>query len=87
MFGKTFESQRSFISWVLYFLGSWCLLYPILVTPLIADDFLNPVLQYSITGGGYWESVVFGWDSAFNGASMRLSGNIVGALLNNLWID
>jgi hypothetical protein len=63
------------------------LLYPILVTPLIADDFINPFLQYSITGGGYWKSVVFGWDSAFNGASMRLSGNVVGALINNLWID
>ncbi len=75
------------LSWVLYFLSSWCLLYPVLVTPLVADDFLNPFSQYSITGGGYWKSVVFGWDAAFNGASMRLSGNVVGAWVNNFWLD
>jgi hypothetical protein len=63
------------------------LLYPILVTPLVADDFLNPFSQYPSTGGGYWKSVVFGWDAAFNGASMRLSGNVVGAWLNNFWLD
>lgn len=74
-------------SWVLYLLSSWCLLYPILVTPLVADDFLNPFSQYSNTGGGYWKSVAFGWNTAFNGASMRLSGNVVGAWLNNFWLD
>lgn len=79
--------KPSIISWALYFIGSWSLLYPILVTPLVADDFLNPFLQYSSTGGGYWDSVVFGWDAAFNGASMRLAGNVAGALLINLWID
>lgn len=87
MIEKCFGCKPSIISWALYFIVSWCLLYPILVTPIVADDFLNPFLQYSITGGGYWESVVFGWDSAFNGASMRLVGNVAGAFLNNLWID
>lgn len=75
------------VRWALFFLSSWCLLYPILVTPLVADDFLNPFLQYSTTQGGYWDSIVFGWDAAFNGASMRLSGNVIGALINNLWLD
>ena len=75
------------VSWALYFLSSWCLLYPILVTPLVADDFLNPFLQYSSTRGGYWKSIAFGWDAAFNGASMRLSGNVIGAWINNLWLD
>ena len=84
---KCFKKLLPIVSWSLYFIGSWCLLYPILVTPLIADDFLNPFLQFSITGGGYWESVVFGWDSAFNGASMRLTGNVTSAFLHNLWID
>jgi hypothetical protein len=75
------------VQWVLYFVCSWCLLYPILVTPLVADDFLNPFFQYTNTQGGYWNSIVFGWDTAFNGASMRLAGNVVSALLNNLWLD
>lgn len=75
------------VRWVLYFVGSWCLLYPILVTPLVADDFLNPFFQYTNTQGGYWNSIVFGWDTAFNGASMRLAGNVISALINNLWLD
>ena len=87
LIGRYFGIKPSIISWALYFIGSWSLLYPILVTPLVADDFLNPFLQYSSTGGGYWDSVVFGWDAAFNGASMRLSGNVIGAWVNNLWLD
>ena len=63
------------------------MLYPILVTPLVADDFLNPFFQYSNTQGGYWNSILFGWDTAFNGASMRLAGNVSSAVLNNLWLD
>jgi hypothetical protein len=85
--GKSPIRLNSFLSWSLYFLSTWCLLYPILVTPLVADDFLNPFSQYSNTKGGYWNSIVYGWDTAFNGASMRLSGNVVGAVLNNLWLD
>lgn len=68
-------------------LFSWGLLYPALTTPIVADDFLNPFYQYSFTRGGYWDSVVYGWDAAFNGASMRLVGNVLGALVNNFWID
>ncbi len=60
---------------------------PILFTPIVADDFFNPLYQLSRTGGGYWSSLEYGVSSAWNGASLRIVGNAVGALANNVQTD
>jgi len=60
---------------------------PILFTPIVADDFFNPLYQLSKTGGGYWSSLEYGVASAWNGASLRIVGNAVGAVTNNVLTD
>ena len=63
------------------------LTFPILVTPIVADDFFNPLYQLPITNGGYLSSLKYGLASAWDGASLRLLGNGIGALTNNLLVD
>jgi ABC-type cobalamin transport system permease subunit len=60
---------------------------PILFTPIVADDFFNPLYQLSKTGGSYWSSLEYGVASAWNGASLRIVGNAVGAVTNNVLTD
>jgi hypothetical protein len=71
---------------VSYLLVSWLVLYPILVTPVVADDFTNPFAQADGGGPSLGDALEYGWRGATEGASFRIIGNGVGAFVNWLLI-
>ena len=69
-----------------YLLASYLLLYPVLTTPLIADDLLNPFAQSVDGGNGLGAALRYGWRGSIDGGSFRLAGTITGAAYNWLWM-
>ena len=69
-----------------YLVGSICLLYPVLSTPVIADDFLNPFSQTADGGSGLPAAVAYGWRGSTEGGSFRIVGTTVGSAFNWLWL-
>lgn len=69
-----------------YVAVSVVVLFPVLATPVIADDLFNPFGQFDVVGPGPISALNFGWDGATNGASFRITGNPIGALYNWLWL-
>lgn len=71
---------------VAYLVGSIGLLYPVLSTPVIADDFLNPFSQTADGGSGLPAALAYGWRGATKGTSFRVAGTTVGSAFNWLWL-
>lgn len=71
---------------VSYVVVSFLVLYPILATPVAADDFTNPFAQADAGGPSLGDAIAFGWRGATEGASFRIVGNVVGAFVNWLLV-
>ena len=71
---------------LVYLPASFLLLYPVLSTPVVADDFINPFYQVHLTEGSPVATARYGWDIGLHGVNFRILGHPVGALWNWLWI-
>lgn len=67
---------------VAYLVGSWLLLLPVISTPLVADDFLNPFSQTADGGSTLVDALRYGWKGGTQGANFRVVGSPVGAVFN-----
>jgi len=85
-FSRIFLIQN-IIKTFLYMAYSTVLLFPILSTPLVADDFAAPFYQFDATGFGITPAVKYGWESAYGGVSFRILGNPLGSLIHFLFVD
>jgi hypothetical protein len=75
----------------------WCgvavlsivLLAPTLMTPVMADDFVNPFAQVDDGGASLGSGLSFGWRSVDQGASFRVPGVMIGSIVSwaTLWIS
>ena len=79
-------SRRTTITVVCYVVVSTIVLYPVLASPVLADDLFNPFGQFDVAGGGLPAALDFAWDGATQGSSFRIIGNPVGAAYNWLWL-
>ncbi|MEO6653669.1 MAG: hypothetical protein ABIP17_13535 [Ilumatobacteraceae bacterium] len=81
------HSWPAILGWcALYGSISVIVLYPILATPVVADDLFNPFGQFDVAGPGAGSAVRYGWEGATGGVSFRVIGNPFGALYNWLWL-
>lgn len=71
----------------LYMAYSTVLLFPILSTPLVADDFAAPFYQFHAAGFGITPAVKYGWDSAYGGINFRILGSPFGSLIHFFYVD
>jgi hypothetical protein len=62
-----------------YLAVSYILLYPILVSPVVADDYINPFVQADEGGTTLIDGLRFAWKGATEGASFRPLGGVVGS--------
>ncbi len=73
-----------------YLSGSFFLLYPVLSSPVIADDFVTPFYQglfYKRDGwSAFLEALSYGWRSGTEGANFRVLGSTIGSLWLWLWL-
>ena len=69
-----------------YLIGSYFLLKPILIAPIVGDDLVNPFSLIEQEGPGLPAALRFGWNGAVDGASFRILGNTLGNFVNWLWI-
>ena len=77
---------RSAVVTASYLAVSFVVLYPILATPVVADDFANPFVQADTGGPSLGDGLSYGWRGAINGASFRIVGNMVGAFTNWMFL-
>ena len=77
---------RGVVAAVSYLVVSFVVLYPILATPVVADDFTNPFVQADGGGPSLGDALGYGWRGATEGASFRIVGNVVGAFMNWLLV-
>lgn len=61
------------------------LLYPILSSPVVADDYINPFQQY-YSKPGFGGAISYGWNSAVHGVNFRVVGSVIGSLWLWLWL-
>lgn len=66
---------------------STVLLFPILSSPLVADDFAAPFYQFQHIGFGVTPAVKYGWDNAYGGVNFRILGMPFGSLVHFLYVD
>lgn len=66
---------------------SYLVLCPILTTPVIADDYINPFSQVSKSGNGLLTSLTDSTHTVFSGASFRLVGVPLGSLFSWLTLQ
>lgn len=71
----------------LYIAYSTILLFPILSTPIVADDFAAPFYQFDAAGSGLTPAVKYGWDAAYGGINFRILGMPFGSLIHFLYVD
>ena len=71
----------------LFVFCSFIVLCPILITPVIADDYINPFSQVSKSGNGFLVSLADCIHTVFSGASFRLVGVPLGGLFNWLTLQ
>ena len=82
----TIRRLRTVAAIGVYLLGSFLLLYPVLRTPVVADDLINPFTQ-SVDGGSTLRSgLAYSWHGSTEGASFRVVGGAVGAVYDWLWL-
>jgi hypothetical protein len=70
-----------------YVAYSTTLLFPILSTPLVADDFAAPFYQFYDAGPGITSALKFGWNNANNGVTFRILGMPIGSVAHFLYVD
>ena|GEM_PF-3351287 len=80
LFGR--RRSRTVFAAVSYLVVSYVVLYPILMTPVVADDYTNPFIQADDGGASLLDGLEYGWRGAIDGASFRIVGNTVGAFAN-----
>jgi hypothetical protein len=80
------EVIRTVGSWSAYLFLSWLVLYPILTTAIVADDFINPWSQYANTGFNPRELIQSAWDSAGSVGHFNYVGQIIGVLTLSTWM-
>jgi len=74
--------SRTIFAAVSYLVVSYVVLYPILVTPVVADDYTNPFIQADRGGASVLDGLEYGWRGATEGASFRIVGNTAGSFAN-----
>lgn len=81
-----FNWWRRIVSWAAFMALSAVFLRPILIAPIIGDDFLNPWQQFANTGtspAGIWR---FAIDATTNAGHFNYLGQVVGAYISALWM-
>ena len=63
------------------------MLFPILSTPLVADDFAAPFYQLKDAGFGVRPAIEFGWNNAYGGVNFRILGMPFGSVVHFLYVD
>jgi hypothetical protein len=66
---------------------STVLLFPILSSPLVADDFAAPFYQFKSIGFGMTPAVQYGWNNAYGGVNFRILGMPFGSVMHFLYVD
>ena len=66
---------------------STVLLFPILSSPLVADDFAAPFYQFKSIGFGLTPAVKYGWNNAYGGVNFRILGMPFGSIIHFLYVD
>ena len=66
---------------------STVLLFPILSSPLVADDFAAPFYQFKSIGFGLTPAVKYGWNNAYGGVNFRILGMPFGSVIHFLYVD
>lgn len=72
---------------VLYIFYSTLLLFPLLSTPVVSDDFAAPFYQFQRIGFGATAAIKYGWDNAYGGVNFRILGMPFGSLIHFLYVD
>lgn len=74
---------------IAYLVVSYVVLYPILVAPVVADDYVNPFVQADDGGPTLLDGLRYSWTGTTEGASFRLLGGMVGSAVNwsTLWLS
>ena len=72
---------------VLYVFYSTLLLFPLLSTPVVSDDFAAPFYQFKSIGFGATAAIRYGWDNAYGGVNFRILGMPFGSLIHFLYVD
>jgi hypothetical protein len=80
-------SCLNIIKTFLYVAYSTVLLFPILSSPLVADDFAAPFYQFKSIGFGATPAVKYGWNNAYGGVNFRILGMPFGSLIHFLYVD
>ena len=80
-------SGLSVIKSFLYMAYSTVLLFPILSTPLVADDFAAPFYQFNSAGPGAVSALKYGWNNAYGGVNFRILGMPFGTFIHFLYVD
>ena len=80
-------SGLNVVKLTLYVVYSTVLLFPILSTPLVADDFAAPFYQFYSEGFGVTPAVKYGWNSAYGGVNFRILGMPFGSVIHFLYVD
>jgi hypothetical protein len=70
-----------------YISYSTALLFPVLSTPLVADDFAAPFYQFYGAGPGVTSALKYGWNNANNGVTFRILGMPIGSVVHFLYVD
>ena len=80
-------SGLNIIKSFLYMAYSTVLLFPILSSPLVADDFAAPFYQFKSIGFGITPAVKYGWNNAYGGVNFRILGMPFGSVIHFLYVD
>jgi len=80
-------SGLNIIKSCLYLAYSTVLLFPILSTPLVADDFAAPFYQFDSARPGAISAIKHGWNNAYGGVNFRLLGMPLGSFIHFLYVD
>ena len=84
---KSLFSGLNVIKALLYTTYSTLLLFPILSTPVVADDFAGPFYQFNSAGFGLTPAVKYGWNNAYGGVNFRILGMPFGSVIHLLYVD
>lgn len=80
-------SGLNIIKSFLYVAYSTVLLFPILSSPLVADDFAAPFYQFKSIGFGVTPAIKYGWKNAYGGVNFRILGMPFGSMMHFLYVD
>lgn len=82
-----FFSGLNFLKSLFYIMYSSVLLFPVLSSPLVADDFAAPFYQFQNVGFGLTPAVKYGWNNAYGGVNFRILGMPFGSVFHFLYVD